>query len=79
MGGKQVDVAITLFRHPVPFENGMEARIILGLSAEDQIKHIHVMNDILRVFSKKDNIAALERCKDKETMYQTIHKILKGE
>lgn len=78
-GVKQVDVAITLFRHPVPFENGMEARIILGLSAEDQIKHIHVMNDILRVFSKKDNIAALERCKDKETMYQTIHKILKGE
>ena len=53
-GVKQLDVALCTFKHPVTFLNGKQARIIIVLCAEDQTKHIRILNDVLNIFSKKE-------------------------
>ena len=66
-GVKQLDVALCTFKHPVTFLNGKQARIIIVLCAEDQTKHIRILNDVLNIFSKKKSIeqlAALESSED---------------
>ncbi|MFR6486836.1 MAG: PTS sugar transporter subunit IIA [Clostridium sp.] len=47
------------FKHPVTFLNGKQARIIIVLCAEDQTKHIRILNDVLNIFSKKKSIEQL--------------------
>ena len=66
-GVKQLDVSLCTFKHPVTFLNGKQARIIIVLCAEDQTKHIRILNDVLNIFSKKKSIeqlAALESSED---------------
>lgn len=58
-GVKQLDVALCTFKHPVTFLNGKQARIIIVLCAEDQTKHIRILNDVLNIFSKKKSIEQL--------------------
>ena len=55
-GVYHVGVSLTTFKKPVQFLNGKTARIILVLAAEDQTKHIRVLNDVLNIFSKKKSI-----------------------
>ena len=52
-GVHHVDVSLCTFKKPVRFLNGKYARIILVLAAEDQTKHIRILNDVLDIFSKK--------------------------
>lgn len=58
-GVKQLDVALCTFKHPVTFLNKKQARIIIVLCAEDQTKHIRILNDVLNIFSKKKSIEQL--------------------
>lgn len=55
-GVHHVDVSLCTFKKPVRFLNGKYARIILVLAAEDQTKHIRILNDVLDIFSKKKSI-----------------------
>ena len=55
-GVHHVDVSLCTFKKPVRFLNGNYARIILVLAAEDQTKHIRILNDVLDIFSKKKSI-----------------------
>ncbi len=58
-GVKRVDVSLGIFKQPVTFLNGKKARIIFTLCAEDQTKHLKILNDILDLFSKKKSIDQL--------------------
>ncbi len=60
-GVHRLDVALTVFAQPVVFPNDRQARIIIALAAEDQTKHIRVLNDILTVFSKQKAIQSIAR------------------
>ena len=73
-GVKQLDVAITTFKEPVTFLNGQQARIIIVLCAEDQTKHIRILNDVLNIFSKKKSIDHLVAMEDKEEIREYIRK-----
>ena len=53
-GVKKVDAAMTVFNEPVTWENGKFVRVIVTIAAEDQTRHIRILNDILDVFSKKE-------------------------
>ena len=55
-GVKKLDAAITIFSEPVIWENEKPVRIVIALAAEDQTRHIHILNDILDIFSKKKNL-----------------------
>lgn len=73
-GVRKLDVSMCTFKHPVTFLNGKQARIIIVLCAEDQRKHIHILNDVLNIFSKKksiEQIAALTSSKEIQTYIQT--------
>lgn len=58
-GANKLDVSLNIFKHPVLFPNNKTARIIIALSAEDQTKHIKLLNDILQIFSNPNNIEEL--------------------
>lgn len=55
-GVKKVDAAMTVFNEPVTWENGKFVRVIVTIAAEDQTRHIRILNDILDVFSKKRSL-----------------------
>lgn len=62
-GVRHLDVALATFKKPVMFLNNKQAHIIIVLCAEDQSKHIRILNDVLNIFSKKksiDHLQALE-------------------
>ena len=58
-GVKKLGVSMATFKKPVTFLNGKQASIIITLAAENQTKHIQVLNDILKIFQKKKNIPTL--------------------
>ena len=58
-GVKKVDVAITICRKAVTLANGKQVRIFIALSAEDQTRHIQILNDILKLFTDKQTIPNL--------------------
>ncbi len=78
-GVKQLDVAITTFKEPVTFLNGKQARIVIVLCAEDQTKHIRILNDVLNIFSKKKSIDYLVGMEDKEEIREYIRKYAEEE
>ena len=47
---------MTVFSEPVTWENGKFVHIIVTIAAEDQTRHIRILNDILDVFSKKRSL-----------------------
>ena len=55
-GVNRLDVSMCTFKEPVSFLNGKKAKIIIVLCAEDKTKHIHVLNDVLNIFSKKTHL-----------------------
>lgn len=72
-GVNNLDVALCTFKKPVKFLNGKSARIVIVLCAEDQTKHIRILNDVLNIFSKKKSIeqlAALDCPEDIQTYIQ---------
>lgn len=63
-GVKKVDVSMVVCQKPVLFGNGRLGWIIIGLAAEDQTRHIQVLNDILAVFSDKKAIEKITSMAD---------------
>lgn len=76
-GVNQLDISLTAFHHPVSFLNEREAKIIITLCAEDQTKHIRILNDILHIFSKKKNIDKIAAMNSIEEIYAMINEELK--
>ncbi|MBP3853441.1 MAG: PTS sugar transporter subunit IIA, partial [Erysipelotrichaceae bacterium] len=72
-GVNHVDVSLTTFTPAVRFLNQKEARIIITLCAEDQTKHIRILNDIIKIFSKKKkNIGQLADLDQIQDVYAMI-------
>ena len=59
---------------PVPFLNGKRAKIIIVFCAEDKTKHIHVLNDVLNIFSKKKSIDQITSLSTPAEIYAYIDK-----
>ena len=50
-GVRHMGVQMTIFRQPVEFPNDHKAKIIFVLAAEDQEKHLNMLNDIFKIVS----------------------------
>lgn len=50
-GVLHMGVQLTVFRQPVEFPNDHQAKIIIVLAAEDQEKHLKMLNDIFKIVS----------------------------
>lgn len=75
-GVNHLDVAMATFKTPVVFLNGKTARIIIVLAAEDQVKHMRILNDILNIFSKRKRIEQLLALSDHEKIHTYITKVI---
>lgn len=71
-GVRRVDVSLCTFKKPVQFLNGKTARIIIVLAAEDQTKHIRILNDVLNIFSKKKSIEQIVDLDSPTAIYHYI-------
>ncbi|MDD3049033.1 MAG: BglG family transcription antiterminator [Bacilli bacterium] len=78
-GANNTDISLSLFKEGVTFEKGKKAYIILTLSAEDQVKHIHILNDIMDIFSNSDYVNELIESKNEDEVLNKIHKFLESE
>ena len=58
-GVNRIDVALSLFRQGIPFPGGKTARAIIVLSAENNEKHLRVLNDLLTFAEDRENLQAL--------------------
>ncbi len=77
-GAYHTDIALGLFQQEIVFDKGRYANIILVLSAEDQTKHIHILNDIMTVFQSESNVNALKKCTDVEQLQKLLFAMIKG-
>ena len=71
-GVKHLDVSLAACNQPISFLNGRQAKIIISLCAEDQTKHIRILNDILELFSKKKNIEIISQFTKPLEVYEYI-------
>ena len=53
-GVLHMGVQMTIFRQPVEFPNDHQAKIIIVLAAEDQEKHLNMLNDIFKIVSDEN-------------------------
>ena len=71
---RALDVSMCTFKEPVSFLNGKKAKIIIVLCAEDKTKHIHVLNDMLNIFSKKKSTDQITSLSTPAEIYAYIDK-----
>lgn len=57
-----LDLAITVFREPVKFTETRHARLVILLAAEDQEKHLKILQDILVLASNPASVERLAGC-----------------
>lgn len=75
-GALHTDVAMGIFSQDVHFEKNRIAHVILALSAQDQTKHIHILNDIMTIFSDEQQVQRMKQCKSIEEIQHTINALL---
>lgn len=82
-GANLLGIAVTVFKHPISFwtVDGQErrAKLILVLSAEDQVSHIKILNDIMSIFNKEENTEQIWNCGSEEEILQRICQMVQEE
>lgn len=60
-GVRRRDLAVAVFREPVQFPKKKMAKVVFVLSAEDNEKHLKILNDILNFAREEEHLKALEQ------------------
>lgn len=76
-GVHHLDIALTIFRIPVQFPEGKEARIIATLAAEDQEKHLKILKDIMTVFSVESMVETIAVQRSGEEILRLLAEAIK--
>lgn len=56
------DISMGIFHTPIKFSEFREAKLVIILAAEDQEKHLKILQDILKLISDTDSIEQLFKC-----------------
>ncbi len=75
-GVNKVDVSMTIFKTPVSFGKGKAAKVIIVLAAEDQEKHLKILNDIMKIAEKEENIERLWQADTIELVIDELQEII---
>lgn len=75
-GVNTLDISLTVFKEPVVFSRERKAAVIIMLAAEDQEKHLKILQDILELISRPDTITALTDCNSPEEVLAAIRQIM---
>lgn len=71
-GVNSLDISLAVFKHPVAFSEQRRAGILILLAAEDQEKHMKILQDILTLISCPDAIETLAACNLPEEALRVI-------
>lgn len=75
-GVNRVDVSMTIFKNLVPFGREKAAKIIIVLAAEDHEKHLKILNDIMKITEKEENIERLWQADSAEVVIDELYSVL---
>ncbi len=75
-GVNTLDISLGIFREPVVYSELRKARLVFVLAAEDQEKHLRVLQDILAVISNEDTLDKLLQCQDAGDALRLIQQVL---
>lgn len=78
-GANRLGLAMSVFKNEVEVAEGRKIRIMIVLSAEDQLKHLRILNDIMSIFSVRENVVAISACNGVKTLLALLHNILERE
>ncbi len=71
-GVNTLDISLTIFKEPVVFSRERKAGIIIMLAAEDQEKHLKILQDILELVSQQDMLDLLMKCDSPEELLKIV-------
>lgn len=71
-----LDVSLAVFRTPVVFTETRRAQLVIVLAAEDQEKHLKILQDILVLVSDPASVAALAGCASPSALLTRIAALL---
>lgn len=75
-GVNTLDISLTVFKEPVVFSGERKASLIIMLAAEDQEKHLKILQDILTLVSNENTIDLLTKCNSQEEVLTTVHQLM---
>ena len=78
-GVNTLDVAIAVFKEPILFSRERKAKVIIILAAEDQEKHLTILQDILELVSDEKILESIMKCNTEEEVLGTIKQNLNSE
>jgi mannitol/fructose-specific phosphotransferase system IIA component (Ntr-type)/galactitol-specific phosphotransferase system IIB component len=67
-----LDLSMAVFRNPVYYSNQRNAKIVYILAAEDQEKHLRVLQDILKLLSQPNFMNGIAGCSSSADIYYLI-------
>lgn len=71
-GVNTLDISLTVFKEPVMFSRERRAGIVIMLAAEDQEKHLKILQDILELISRTDTVDLLIKCNSPEEILSIV-------
>ncbi len=71
-GVNKVGCTFSVYKHPIHFGNGNDAKIIIALAAENETSHMHILSDILDIFAKKTAVDQIWNAKDSNEILDII-------
>ncbi|MDE7320486.1 MAG: BglG family transcription antiterminator [Lachnospiraceae bacterium] len=71
-----LDLSMAVFRETVAYSGLRKAKLVLVLAAEDQEKHLKILQDILQLLSRPDFINRVEACGSSAETYCMIRQLL---
>lgn len=75
-GVNTLDISLTVFKEPIVFSRERNARMIIVLAAEDQEKHLKILQDILTFVSQPDMLELLLSSNSPQEIFTLICKFM---
>ena len=75
-GVNKLDLSLTIFKTPVVFNETRAAKIIFVLCAEDNERHLKIMNELLKLASTDENLSRLSAANSADEILSLLKEIL---
>lgn len=74
-----LDISMAVFTEPVVFSPARKAKLVFVLAAEDQEKHLRILQDILSLISDSEYIEKVSACQTSAEVYYLTKQLLTKE
>ena len=75
-GVNRLDLSLTIFKQPIEFSGSRAAKMIIMLCAEDNERHLGIMNDILKMCGDERTIERLISADEPDYILDKLQSIL---